>query len=97
MILILFQKILIFFCFAFLFLFYNFRGQEPLRETLHVTVSNRNVDKSRRTVTKPTIPCSQYNVTLLWRSRKATGYFYEGKWNLRNCLGNYGHIYIYIY
>ncbi|XP_060558851.1 NXPE family member 1-like [Ruditapes philippinarum] len=60
-------------------------GQRTLEQRLNVSVGNG--DKTRLTIEKPIIPCSQYNITKLWQSRKATGFFYKGKWNFRNCLG----------
>ncbi|XP_060571899.1 NXPE family member 2-like [Ruditapes philippinarum] len=61
------------------------RGQPTLEQRLNVSIGNE--DKAKLTIEKPSIPCSQYNITKLWQSRKATGFFYNGKWNFRNCLG----------
>ncbi|XP_045165760.2 NXPE family member 1-like [Mercenaria mercenaria] len=62
-------------------------GQHALKQTLKVTVHNNNGNNPVTFIEKPTLPCSMYNISLLWRSRGLTGYFHNGKWILRNCLG----------
>ncbi|XP_053386230.1 NXPE family member 4-like [Mercenaria mercenaria] len=63
------------------------RGQQTLKQNLAVNVRNKNGDSPHSIIEKPSIPCAKYNITLLWLSREPTGFFYDGKWNLRNCLG----------
>ncbi|XP_053376903.1 NXPE family member 4-like [Mercenaria mercenaria] len=58
-----------------------------LESSLTVFVANRIEENYVSVIDKPSIPCSQYNVSLTWHSRRPTGFFYGGKWNLRNCLG----------
>ncbi|XP_045197265.2 NXPE family member 4-like [Mercenaria mercenaria] len=62
--------------------------ERTLKKTLKVNVKSRGNNKIS-VISKPTIYCSQYNVSLLWRSRGPTGFFYNGTWNLRNCLVKY--------
>ncbi|XP_053381006.1 NXPE family member 1-like [Mercenaria mercenaria] len=64
------------------------RGQVTFNQTLKVTVENRREDIKYFSVTdRPSIPCSQYNISRTWHFRRPTGFFYGGKWNLQTCLG----------
>ncbi|XP_053376872.1 NXPE family member 4-like [Mercenaria mercenaria] len=62
-------------------------AHHTLEPSLSIYVANRIEEKYVSVIDKPSIPCSQYNVSLTWHSRRPTGFFYGGKWNLRNCLG----------
>ncbi|XP_053380195.1 NXPE family member 4-like [Mercenaria mercenaria] len=62
-------------------------GQRALKQTLTVNVQNSNGNDSVSIIDKPSVPCSEYNIALLWQSGQPTGFFYNGEWILRNCLG----------
>ncbi|XP_045165754.2 NXPE family member 4-like isoform X1 [Mercenaria mercenaria] len=67
------------------------RGKRTFRQTLDVKVENKIGDN--HVIDKPSVPCKSYNISLLWRSRGLTGFFFNGKWNLRNCFGFQGNDY----
>ncbi|XP_053386121.1 NXPE family member 4-like [Mercenaria mercenaria] len=62
-------------------------GQRAFEQTLTVNIRNRNEDDRSSIKDEPSIPCSKYNRSLLWRSRETTGFFYNGEWKFRNCVG----------
>ncbi|XP_045179899.2 NXPE family member 1-like isoform X2 [Mercenaria mercenaria] len=62
------------------------RGQRAFKQTITVNIRSQG-NNHVSVIQKPSLPCSLYNISLLWRSRGPTGFSYKGKWILRNCLG----------
>ncbi|XP_053392038.1 NXPE family member 4-like [Mercenaria mercenaria] len=63
------------------------RAQLILKKTIAIDVQKRKKDNNVSFIDKPSITCSMYNSSSLWRSRKPTGFFINGTWHLRHCLG----------
>ncbi|XP_045192086.2 NXPE family member 1-like [Mercenaria mercenaria] len=65
------------------------RSHQVLKKTISVVVKEHAQYNGSKITNyyQPSISCSRYNTTKLWYEKYSTGFFINGRWNLRHCKG----------